>query len=105
MVPLDAARADVVGDGVADDLGVRIDDDRDFGLGDVPRRVSADDDLLIWTRPPAPGGLEENLWARGCIDARVNVGGAAFFDASVLRPLVGDAGCPDFGFAVDGGED
>ena len=107
VLALDVAGAHVVADGVADDDAAGIDDESEFGLGHGPFCVLADADLVAGADGAAGGGLEEELWALGGVDAVVKIATAGvfgFLHARAAAAVVGDAGGPDF-LVVNGRED
>src|SRR6185437_12518239 len=71
ILALDVARAHVIADGVADDLAARIEQQRQFGLGDRPSCVGADANIRAGTDHTTCCRLEEELRTNGGVDAIV----------------------------------
>ncbi len=94
----DVTGAHVVADGVADDLGARIDEEGEFGLGDGPGGVATDFDGAVGACDLVSDGFEEELGAFGGVDTVVEVAASCVFgfgDAGAATAVVGDSGGPD----------
>src|SRR5213079_2771090 len=86
ILALDAPRAHVVPAGVADDLGVRVQEDGELRLGHVPRRILAHADLAAVRHDAPAGGLEEELGARALVDVLVDRLLARLLQARLAAP-------------------
>ena len=72
VLPFDAARAHVVPDREGDDLAVRVREDGELGLGDVPGRVLAHADLAAVRDHAPPRSFEEELRPVALVDVLVD---------------------------------
>src|SRR5207249_1840741 len=90
VLALDAARAYVVADRVADHLEPAVADHRQLGLRHVPARVRADGHRLARAPDPIGRGLEEKLRPLRRVDAVVRVGAHGLVRARVEAAPVRD---------------
>ncbi len=96
VLALDVARRDVVADAKADDLAVRVHDQRQLGLGHVPGAVGAHADRLLVADDAPADRLQEHLGALGFVDARVDVLDRRLGLARLAAAQVGHAAGPHF---------
>ncbi len=96
IFPFDVAGTHVVADGIADNFHGWIDDQRQFGLGDVPGGVVADGDGIVRSDRPAGRRFEKDLWPCSRVDPVIDAAVGRFFFAGDAAPLIGDSGGPDF---------
>jgi hypothetical protein len=94
ILTLDGAAAHVIADYVTKDLAIGIENQAEFRLRGVPRRVRPYADRLLVADHPLRGRLEEHLRSPGEIYPVVHAGLGRFLHPAGAAPFVGDAGGP-----------